>query len=100
VLTSSLEALVEAGWEGPVEEEQIAVSSRPIEQVQRVPQALPQRYREILTCRFLLNLSIKETAVWMGLSEGNVKVLQFRALKRAADLDRAVLGSMEGHPVV
>jgi RNA polymerase sigma-70 factor, ECF subfamily len=86
--------------EGPAEEEQIAVSSRPTEQVQRILQALPETYRESLTCRFLPNLSIKETAVWMGLSEGNVKVLQLRARKRAADLDRAVLGSMESHPVV
>lgn len=100
VTTSSLEALLEAGWEDPAEEMQIAVSSRPTEQVQRILQALPEKYREILKCRFLLNLSIKETAVWMGLSEGNVIVLQFRALKRAADLDHAVKGSIESHPVV
>lgn len=41
----------------------------------------------VLNSRFLLNLSIKETAARMGLTEANVKVLQFRALKRAADLD-------------
>src|SRR5579872_4846646 len=34
VSTSSLEELLEAGWEGPVEEEQAAVSNRPIERVQ------------------------------------------------------------------
>ena len=31
-----------------------------------------------------------ETAVRLGLSEANVKVLQFRALKRAADLESIV----------
>jgi RNA polymerase sigma-70 factor (ECF subfamily) len=40
-----------------------------------------------LTYRFLLNLSVRETALSMGLTETNVKVVQFRALKRAADLD-------------
>ena len=86
VSTSSLEELLEAGWEGPAEEEPSIISSRPVERVQRILQALPEHYREVLTCRFLLNLSIKETAVRMGLTDANVKVLQFRALKRAADL--------------
>jgi RNA polymerase sigma-70 factor (ECF subfamily) len=40
----------------------------------------------------LLNLSIKETALRMGLSEANVKVLQFRALKRTAALEDNILG--------
>ncbi|TMC14777.1 MAG: hypothetical protein E6J33_11495 [Chloroflexi bacterium] len=44
------------------------------------------RKREVLTSRFLLNLSIKATAVRMGMTVAHVKVLQFRALKRAADL--------------
>ena len=94
VSTSSLEELLEAGWEGPAEEEQVAISKRPIERVQRILQALPEQYREILTCRFLLHLSIKDTAMQTGLSEANVKVLQFRALKRAADLEQVVLGAM------
>ncbi len=40
-----------------------------------------------LAFRFLLNLSVRETAVSMDLTEANVKVIQFRALKRAAELD-------------
>jgi RNA polymerase sigma-70 factor, ECF subfamily len=93
VSTSSLEELLEAGWEGPAGEEPMAISSRPAECVQRILSALPEHYREILTCRFLLNLSIKDTATRMGLSEANVKVLQFRALKRAAGLERVVIGT-------
>ncbi len=57
---SSLDELLEIGWEGPPEEELNA---------------------------FLLNLSIKATASRMGLTEANVKILQFRALKRAAALN-------------
>ena len=90
ITTSSLEALLEAGWEGPVQSETAEVSTGPLERVQRLLQALPENYREVLNCRFLLNLSIRETALRLGLSEANVKVLQFRALKRAAELERVV----------
>src|SRR5437667_8320920 len=94
VSVNSLDELLEAGWEGPAEEESTAVSSSPIERVQRILQALPEHYREVLNCRFLLNLSIRDTALRMGLTEANVKVLQFRALKRAADLEYVLTGSI------
>ncbi|HLI06023.1 MAG TPA: sigma-70 family RNA polymerase sigma factor [Ktedonobacteraceae bacterium] len=90
VSVSSLDELLEAGWEGPVDEEGSIISVRPEERVKRILQALPEHYREVLTCRFLLNLSIRDTAQKMGLTEANVKVLQFRALKRAADLESVV----------
>src|SRR5205085_6000259 len=92
VAASSLEELLEAGWEGPAEEEPSTLTSGPSDRVQRLLQALPEHYREVLTCRFLLNLSIKETALRMGLTEANVKVLQFRALKRAGELEHVVTG--------
>lgn len=94
IAVSSLEELLDAGWEGPAEEEALAVSGRPLDRAQRILQALPEHYREVLTCRFLLSLSIKETALRMGLTEANVKVLQFRALKRAADLEYIVVGTV------
>lgn len=82
----SLEALQEAGWEGRAADDLLEEGDRPEERVQRVLQALSQRDRAILTYRFLHGLSTRETAVRMGLSEGNVKTLQYRALKRAAAL--------------
>ncbi len=90
ISTSSLDALLEAGWEGPVEGTHDPLNLTPIELVQQLLQALPANYREVLQCRFLLNLSIRETALQLGLSEANVKVLQFRALKRAAELEKLV----------
>jgi len=45
---------------------------------------LPEHYQRVLTLRFLEGLSIKETAAEMGVTENNVKVLQLRALRRAA----------------
>jgi len=57
-----------------------------VDRVQRLLQALPAPYREVITCRFLLQLSIRDTALSLGLTVANVKVVQYRALKRAADL--------------
>jgi RNA polymerase sigma-70 factor (ECF subfamily) len=84
----SLEALVEAGREGPAgEERSLLLGDVAADQVQAILQSLPARYREVLINRFLLRLSVQETAVSMGVTETNVKVMQFRALKRAAELD-------------
>lgn len=47
---------------------------------------LPDNYRAVLSYRLLQGLSVAETARQMGISETNVKVLQHRALKRAADV--------------
>ncbi|MFL5655562.1 MAG: RNA polymerase sigma factor [Ktedonobacteraceae bacterium] len=66
------------------------MTSEPADRVQHLLRALPEQYREVLTCRFLLNLSIKATALRMGLTVANVKVVQFRALKRAAHLEQVV----------
>ncbi len=87
---SSLDAMLEAGWEGPAEVEVIATSSGAEERVERLLQALPEKYREVLKCRFLLKLSVKATALKMGVTEANVKVMQFRALKRAAEVEQVV----------
>jgi RNA polymerase sigma-70 factor (ECF subfamily) len=87
VRSSSLEVLQEAGWEGPSECDPFGVDGRSTERVQRLLESLSERDRAVLTCRFLLGLSTRETAVRMGLTEGNVKAVQRRALKRAAALD-------------
>ncbi len=87
---SSLDELLEAGWEGPTEIKVTATSNKAEARVERILQALPEKYREVLECRFLLKLPVKATAQKMGVSEANVKVLQFRALKRAADLEQVV----------
>jgi len=88
--TSSLDELLDAGWEVTVEEAPTATSDSAKDRVQRILQALPEQQREVLICRFLLKLSIKETALRMGVSVANAKVLQFRALKHAADLERVI----------
>ncbi|HLD21942.1 MAG TPA: RNA polymerase sigma factor [Patescibacteria group bacterium] len=68
-------------------EEKIAHDAYSIGRVKMVLGKLQENYREILDYRFLKNYSIKETAKAMGISVTNAKVLQHRALKKAASLD-------------
>ena len=64
------------------------------ERVRQLLELLPPHYREVLEHRFLSRSSVKETAAAMQLTETNVKVLQFRALRKAAELGRS-LGYMK-----
>lgn len=50
---------------------------------------LPDQYAKVLELRFLHRLSVAETASRLGISNGNAKVLQYRALRRAALLVEA-----------
>ncbi len=52
---------------------------------------LPEQYAKVLELRFLQRLSVAETAERLGVSNGNAKVLQHRALRRAA-----LLGASDG----
>jgi RNA polymerase sigma-70 factor (ECF subfamily) len=95
--TGSLDELSDEGWDGSAAGEPAmdsVVSSHPGERVKRLMQALPEHYREVLNCHFLLNLSIRDTATRLGLTEANVKVLQFRALKRAAVVEHVASRSL------
>ena len=51
--------------------------------------ALPDHYRRVLELRFLRGYSLRETAVEMGITLGNAKVMQHRALRRASSLEDA-----------
>ncbi|HEX6537989.1 MAG TPA: sigma-70 family RNA polymerase sigma factor [Candidatus Dormibacteraeota bacterium] len=48
---------------------------------------LPGNYRTVLELRFLRGYSVRETAAAMGISVSNAKVMQLRALRRAAQLE-------------
>jgi RNA polymerase sigma-70 factor (ECF subfamily) len=85
----SLERLCEGDWDVSVAAPRQSPSHDEA-RVQHILRCLPARYREVLTYRFLLNYSLRETAEHMGITETNVKVLQFRALKKAAEYDHAM----------
>jgi RNA polymerase sigma-70 factor, ECF subfamily len=57
-----------------------------VHKVQAILGQLPENYRQVLTLRFLQGYSLKETAAAMNISEGNVKVLQYRALQKASNM--------------
>lgn len=75
------------GWE-PVAGQEPAAAPRSEERtaarVEAVLRRLPEHYRRVLELRFLQRLSVAETARAMGVSHGNAKVLQYRALRKAA----------------
>lgn len=88
-----------------VDPERLAPAWEPIDQPAAVPairaeertrariedllSRLPDRYRQVLELRFLERLTVAETADRMGISHGNAKVLQYRALRRAALMSEA-----------
>jgi DNA-directed RNA polymerase specialized sigma24 family protein len=67
------------------------VPSDPDDRARRVLGRLPERYRRILELRFLQSKSLKEVATEMRITVGNAKVLQHRALRRAAETGRDVV---------
>nr|WP_323748161.1 sigma-70 family RNA polymerase sigma factor [Catenulispora rubra] len=78
----------EAGLEdfsGPGEDER---AGRTAERIGVILSGLPERHRAILTLRFLRGYSIKAAAAELGVTVANAKVLQHRALRRAAGLDK------------
>jgi RNA polymerase sigma-70 factor (ECF subfamily) len=56
------------------------------EQAERILAVLPDRYRRILQLRFLDGCSVAEAAEMLGVTVANAKVLQHRALRRAAEV--------------
>jgi len=77
---TELPAELEAAGPGP------ELQSAAPEQAERILAVLPERYRRILQLRFLEAYSIAEAAAAMGITVANAKVLQHRALRRAAGL--------------
>jgi RNA polymerase sigma-70 factor, ECF subfamily len=77
---------VAPGWE-PVDEgtqPEPLPDDRARRRVQALLHRLPDHYRRVLELRFLERKSVAETADAMGISNGNARVLQYRALRRAA----------------
>src|SRR6476659_9837148 len=61
-----------------------SVTSDAPDKVRRLLERLPDNYRRILELRFLQAFSVREAASQMGERVANAKVLQFRALRMAA----------------
>ncbi len=83
---------VAAAWAPMPVDEATAVEAdddRAASAVAALLRRLPEQYARVLELRFLQRLSVAETAERLGVSRGNAKVLQHRALRRAALLGEA-----------
>jgi RNA polymerase sigma-70 factor (ECF subfamily) len=77
---------VAPGWE-PADEgakPRVEPDDRAAARVQALLRRLPDQYRRVLELRFLERLTVAETARAMGITNGNARVLQYRALRKAA----------------
>ena len=66
-----------------------ADDDRAVIAVKALLKRLPEQYARVLELRFLERLTVAETADRLGVTRGNAKVLQHRALRRAALLGAA-----------
>jgi len=69
---------------GSADDEAGAVDGSHTARVLDLMQHLPPRYRRVLELRFLEGRSVEHTAAAMGVTIANAKVLQHRALRKAA----------------
>ena len=64
---------------------------RSAERAVRILNLLPDHFRRILELRFLHSCSVSEAAAEMKVSTANAKVLQYRALRKAAELGQHLM---------
>jgi RNA polymerase sigma-70 factor (ECF subfamily) len=66
------------------------------ERAARLLSGLPERQRQILVLRFLRGYSVRQAAAQLGVTVANAKVLQHRALRAAAGLEKEAKEAKEG----
>jgi RNA polymerase sigma factor (sigma-70 family) len=69
-----------------------AASAQAGESAAGILAALPDRYAQVLRLRFIDGYSVAEVAAVLGITSGTARVLQFRALRRAAEVAADVAG--------
>jgi RNA polymerase sigma-70 factor (ECF subfamily) len=66
--------------------QQLIEESQQLETIMRSLDQLDATSRQVIVLRFFSGLDSKETAQVLGISAGNVRVIQYRALKKIRDL--------------
>lgn len=66
---------------GPLNVEQATEDAMLFRQIRQALAELPNHYQDVLLLRFVDELSIKETSLALGKSEGAVKLIQHRAIR-------------------
>ncbi|HEU4760523.1 MAG TPA: sigma-70 family RNA polymerase sigma factor [Dehalococcoidia bacterium] len=57
-----------------------------LNEIMRAAQGLPEAQRQVISLRFAAGLSVAETARAMGKGEGNVKVIQHKAIAKLREM--------------
>lgn len=66
--------------------EEVVESRLTLNEVMRAAQSLPEAQRQVIALRFAAGLSVAETAKAMGKGEGNVKVIQHKAIAKLREM--------------
>ena len=66
--------------------EEVVEARLTLEEVMRATENLPEAQRQVIALRFGAGLSVAETARALGKGEGNVKVIQHKAIAKLRDL--------------
>lgn len=74
-------------WELPSSPSANRGSPAAVGRVRRILDQLPDTYRAVLELRFMRGYSASEMARELGISSGGARMLQFRALRAAAELE-------------
>lgn len=84
----SLENIVEMGLEPSYDEDLIEKINKDdnIKKINNALKLIPENLKEVLILRFVNDLSAKEAAEIMDTTEVNVRVLQFRGLKKLKEV--------------
>lgn len=84
----SLENIVEMGLEPSYDEDLIEKINKDdnIKKINNALKLIPENLKEVLILRFVDDLSAKEAAEIMDTTEVNVRVLQFRGLKKLKEV--------------
>lgn len=89
----------DAHWEPDPQMDSEEADAETVQAAQAILATLPPRYRQVLELRFLRGYSVKETARALDITVDNAKVLQHRALAKAAQLGSEVIESRGRKPI-
>jgi len=68
------------------EPDRVAIKNEDNRRIMEAIKRLDETSQKVIVSRFISDLSHKETALSIGISENNVRVIQYRALKKIRDM--------------
>ena len=81
--SSPLSEALPVGSQGP---EEMVENRLALNEIMRAAETLPEAQRKVIGLRFAAGLTVAETARAMGKGEGNVKVIQHKAIAKLREL--------------